>query len=566
MLNVECSVLNEERRESRLPITTHRTCGVLRRFFHSTFNIQHSTFTILLFLLTLNLYANDLQVDKHTLSVDDSLTITVTLTDAFASHDSIQLPLQNLIIDGSPSISSEFSWINGQSMRRKVFRYSAHPAGPGAALIGPVVLHGGDGQVETLAPVSIQVLPDRTAGSNDPVRILHELLATGRDPIFVVGEANKTTAFVGEQVIVTWTIYNATNVQQHGLGDVPKFRDFWTEELDVRGETPQQVGVGGELMQKLVVRRVALFPLRSGTLTVEPMSIEGQILKRSDNGSPFGMFEGTLVDVHRRSAPLTIDVRPIPPGPPVASVGDISLQCQTPAQKNGGPVSIDVQLTGRANLRAAPPPVFARSLEGSVQVVEEGVSVARREEAHMTRRWKFLIFPVSTGVFVIPPLATTILTPLGERRELRCEQRTLLVEAAGAAANPPAAAPQPRDARIEAARRSLPVAGALAVVLIAFAVLSRRVQRTMHLRRETQSLIRETSVETRVAVDAWIAARGADPSLLVREQSDQGDAYRALRSLLDAADHERLTAEPDEMRARVGELVLAMSGTSSQTR
>ncbi|MDP9359882.1 MAG: BatD family protein [Acidobacteriota bacterium] len=510
-------------------------------------------------LLALPLFASDLQVDKRTLSIDDSLTITITLIGAFASVDNIQLPLQNLLVDGSPAVSSEFSWINGQASRRKVFRYRAHPRGPGAALIGPVTLRGGDGQVETLAPVSIQVLPDRTAGSNDPVRILHELLATGRDPIFVVADADKTSAFVGEQVIVTWTIYNATNVQQHGVGEIPKLADFWVEELDVRGETPQQIFIGGVAMQKLVIRRVALFPLRSGVLTIDPTSVEAQIMKRVDIGNPFGMFEGTVVDVHRRSAPLTIDARPIPPGQPVAAVGDLSLQCLTPVQKNGGPVSIDVLLSGPANLRAAPPPAFANTLDGSVQIAEGGVSVHRHEDAVMTRRWRFLIFPASSGMFVVPPLATTILTPAGVRRELRCEQRALLVETAGASANPPPASAQPRDARLEAARRSLPFAGIAALILIVLAIAWPRIQRARRIRRHTRALVRETPAETRIAVDEWLVARGVDLSALVREPSDRGDAYRALRSLLNAAERDRLVAEPAEIRARVRELVAARS-------
>src|SRR5438477_514374 len=87
-------------------------------------------------------------------------------------------------------------------------------------------------------PLSANDLP---VGSNDPVRILHELLATGRDPIFVVAEADKSSVFTGEQVIVTWTLYNAASVQQEGIGQIPKLADFWVEELDVRNETPQQV-------------------------------------------------------------------------------------------------------------------------------------------------------------------------------------------------------------------------------------------------------------------------------------------------------------------------------------
>jgi len=522
---------------------------------HSTFNIQHSTFNILLFLFAFPLFASDLQVDKRALSVDDTVVITVTLTDAFASIDNLQLPLQNLAVEGSPSVSSEFSWINGQSSRRKVLRYVAHPRGPGAAMVGPVVLRGSNGQVETLPPVSIQVLPDRAAGSNEPLTILHELQATGRDPIFVIADADKTSVFLGEQIIVTWTIYNATNVQQYGLGQIPKLADFWVEELDVRGETPQQTFVGGVPMQKLIIRRAALFPLRSGALTIDPTSIDAQIMKRVDIGNPFGLFEGSVVDVHRRSSPLSIEARPLPPGPPVAAVGNVSLQCATPGQKNGGPVSIDVAMTGAANLRAAPPPAFARPLEGSVQINEVGVTVDRHQEAVMTRRWRFLIFPANAGMFVVPPMTSPILTPAGVRRELRCEQRALLVQAADAATMQPHAPASSADARVEAARRSMPFIGIVAGLLIILAIIWPRLTRAQRIRSDTRALVRATPAETRIAVDEWLSAHGVDPGVMLRETSDRGDAYRSLGSLLDAAERERLVAEPEEIRARVRDIV-----------
>jgi hypothetical protein len=523
-------------------------------------NIEHSTFNIavLLFLLALPAMASDLQVDKRTLAADDNLTITLTLTDAFASADNLQLPLQNLVIDGSPSVSSEFSWINGQSSRRKVLRYVAHPVHAGAALVGPLTLHGAGGQVETLAPLSIQVLPDLAAGSNDPIRILHELVATGRDPIFVVADADKSSVFTGEQVIVTWTIYNATNVQQHGIAQMPKLADFWVEELDIRGQTAQQVFLGGVAMQKLVIRRVALFPLHSGALTVDPLGIEAQIMKPLNFGNPLRLFEGSVVDVTRRSSPLAIEARPIPVGPPVAAVGDVSLQCQTPVQKNGGPVAVDVIMTGAANLRAAPPPSFAQAVDGSVQIAEGTVSVQRRDEAVMTRRWRYLIFPATSGMFVIPPLTSQTLTPAGVRRELRCEQRTLLVQAADAAVMQSHAPPPSGRSPIEAARQSLPLIGVAAGILILLAIAWPRIARARALRRDTRAIVRETPAGTRIAVDQWLTARGIDPIVILRETSDRGDAYRALRSLLDAAERDRLIAEPDDIRGRVRDLVASL--------
>jgi len=501
--------------------------------------------------------ASDLTVDKRTLSTDDTLTITLTLTDAFASAENLQLPLQNLVIEGSPSVSSEFSWINGQSSRRKVLRYIAHPVHAGAALVGPLTLHGANGQLETLAPLSIQVLPDLAAGSNDPIRILHELVATGRDPIFVVADADKSSVFTGEQVIVTWTIYNATNVQQHGIAQMPKLADFWVEELDIRGQTAQQVFLGGVAMQKLVIRRVALFPLHSGTVTVDPLGIEAQIMKPLSFGNPFRLFEGSVVDVNRRSSPLAIEARPIPAGPPVAAVGDITLQCQTPVQKNGGPVAVDVIMTGAANLRAAPPPSFAQPLEGSIQIAEGTVSVQRRDEAVMTRRWRYLIFPATSGMFVIPPLTAQTLTPAGVRRELRCGQRALLVQAADAAAMQPHAPPS-GSAPIEAARQSLPFIGVAAAILILLAIAWPRIARARAIRSATRALVCETPSETRAAVDEWLSARGIDPIAILRETSDRGDAYRALRSLLDAAERDRLIAEPQDIRGRVRDLIASL--------
>ena len=513
---------------------------------------------ILFFVLTSNLEprtssANELTVDKRTLLLTDSLTITLTLTDSFAALDGVKIPLQNLVLDGEPSSSTQFEWVNGKTFRRKVLRYVAHARSAGAALIGPVALRAPDGQVETLAPLAIQVLPDAAAGSNDPDKVMRELIATRREPVFLVAEADRSSVYAGEEVVVTFTMYSATSVQQWGIGGLPPLADFWTEELDVRAEQPRQAGIGGQIAQKLVVRRIALFPLRSGTLSVEPMVINAAVMRRVNTFDPFAIFEGALVEVRARSAPLQIDVRPLPPGPPVDVVGDVTLQCFAPVQANGGPVSIDVVLAGRANLRAAAPPQFAQPLEGSMQISERPLTVQRtREEARMSRRWRYLIFPAANGAMVIPPLVATALTPDGARQELRCEQRVLMVKEAR---SPKPAPLTPRAKRTEAARQALPWAGAVALALVALAVAVPPLQRGRRARREARGLIRETPAETRAAIEAWLVEQEVDPASLLREASDRGDAWRAVRSLLAALEHERMETSPRELRRRVRELV-----------
>jgi len=511
---------------------------------------------IALALAPIFLSANDLSVDKRTIQMDDVISITVTLENDFANVESVRIPLQNLAMNGAPSVSSEFQWINGASSRRKIFTYTAHATAAGNAVIGPITLHGSGGQVETLAPIAIQVVPDASAGSNDPLKILRDLIATNRDPICLIADADKATAFTGEEVIVTWTLYNATAVQQYAIGEIPKLEDFWTEELDVRGEAPQQIMLGHIFVQKVPIRRVALFPLRSGSLFIPPLGVNASILKRVGARGPFNLFEGMEVDVHRRSAPLTLHARPLPPGPPVAAVGEsLAMRCAVPVQRSGGPVAVDVTLTGRANLRAVAPPTFDRPPDGSVQIIDKKLDVHRvRYDAWMSRQWQYLIFPSHDGEFATPAMTAAVLEPSGERKQLRCEATTLIVRAAGPNEPPPRLAsrkpPVPRRAVALWA-----VAVVLACTLIALAVA--RTQRSQRIQSAVRRIMRPTAPETRIAVDEYLHSRGIEPGALMREASDRGDAYRSLRSLLDALERERVVAGEREIAERLRDLVTA---------
>lgn len=509
---------------------------------------------IVLVLLATPLLANELSVDRQTIQQDDTLSIVVSLEDSFANVDDLRIPLQNLELAGAPSVSSQFSWINGATTRRKIFRFVARPKAAGGAMVGPLVINGADGQRETLPAVPVQVLPDASANTNDARTILRELLATRRDPIFVVAEVDKMSAYVGEEIVVTWHIYNAATVREWQLIDLPKLEDFWSEELDVRNEAQQQVALDEFVVQKVVVRRVALFPLRSGTLRIDPIGVEALVLRRND--SPFGFFEGSTFDITRRSAPIAIDVRPLPPGPPVDAVGDVALTCSRPGQRNGGPVAMTVVLRGRANLRAAVPPHWERPLAGSVQIGEQPMSVERtRDYAAMTRTWNYLLFPSRAGRFEVPPLVATTFTPAGARQTLRCEATALDVTAAAPPVEPPPATPV--AARIRSLQSFLPWLAGAAVLLVLAMIAIPRLRRAAELRRRVRSLARgKTPADVREAVESMLVARRVQPAALLVEPSERGDAFRALRSLIDAAD--RLDVTEREIEDRVRDLLQSL--------
>jgi len=390
--------------------------------------------------------------------------------------------------------------------------------------------------------------------SNDPAAILRELLATGREPFFVVADVDRTSAYAGEEIIVTWTLYNGASVQQWQIGHVPKLEDFWTEELDVRNEVPSRALVDGMVLQTLPIRRVALFPLRSGTLSIGSMEIAGAVMRRIDAG-PFGLFEGSLVEVRFPSAASTVDVKPIPPGPPVDAVGDLTLTCSPPAQKNGGPVVVEATLAGRGNLRGVAAPRWERQPQADVQIVDAGVAVDRTHDAAtMRRRWKFLLFPRNAGPLAIPSLVTSTFVPsTGERNILRSKPVTINVQTAVPVVDTHPVAMTP-IARSRSVPWLLGAALAAIVILVSIAIVRRR----KRIAGRAGALVADRSpAEVRAAVHEILAKREVDPDQLLRESSERGDAYRAVRSLTDAIETDRIdeTTGRAMLEERVGELL-----------
>jgi hypothetical protein len=284
------------------------------------------------------------------------------------------------------------------------------------------------------------------------------------------------------------------------------------------------------------------------------MEVEANVLRPSD-GAMWGFFrEGNIVETSFASAPLTVKARALPAGGSIAALGDFSFRCSLPLQQNGGPVTFDATLTGRGNVRAAAAPRFAAAPAGDIEVINAGVSVEKGKEVPaMTRRWKYVIFPAQAGSMTVPALEMPVFAPsLASRVTLRCEQTTLAVTAA--ARPDPAAAPAVPPAPV------WPYAAAGGVIAAAAALTLVPLRRRLLLRREVGGLMRDRSpAEIREAVHDRLERRGLDPVALLREPSDRGEAYRALRSLLDALEHDRIdVGDPKkEVRRRLRDLLVA---------
>lgn len=505
--------------------------------------------------------ANDLQVSSNRIHLDESVQVTVVLTGTFAERDEIDLPLHNMQIETGPRMSSEFSWINGVTQRRRTFSYTVRPLALGSATIGPLVITDEKGRRDTLGPLRIEILADSTAAlGGDPAALLRHYAATSRSRVALGVEVDQERAVTGEQVVVTWYVYTAESIESVSVTSAPPMSDFWTEEITVNRADDTEVTVDGMAVRKVPVRRVAIFPLRDGTLTIPPLEINAEVMEVIGGAfDRFGMVNARTVSVRRRSAPATVSVSPVAG----SQVGTYTMRCGNARASETGLVAIDVTVNGDGNVRAAAAPRFVTPPDAEVQVLPGELKVERKPEGvTMQRAWRFLLFPRRTGSLAIPTLSFGYHDPAAAAaRAVNCSFPTLEITNLDAVEQP--VGEESTDGGRGATWPWLVGTVAIGVIAAtALLTLRRRRERQRLVRKARSILAAENNVELRRRFDDLLASADIAKSAVMSEASERGELARAVSSLIEyrIAQPAHASELDEELQERLVELIAALRG------
>ncbi len=135
---------------------------------------------------------------------------------------------------------------------------------------------------------------------------------------FIRVTADKKDVYYGEKVTLTYKVY-FREVDMNLTPKFPPFRGFWAQ--DIPADQKALENINGVTYQTQVLRKVELFPQKSGALTIEPVTIEALIRKQ---GQPMDIFDRFFkdpfgdLDMHEyekklmQSNSLQINVKPLP--------------------------------------------------------------------------------------------------------------------------------------------------------------------------------------------------------------------------------------------------------------
>ncbi|MCB9184762.1 MAG: protein BatD [Flavobacteriales bacterium] len=361
-------------------------------------------------------------VDRTSIAAGDQIRLTVTLSNAqerFAPPD-----LGGLVILAGPQESSSFNLINGRMSSTVSRTWLLTATQPGKYTIGPARVKVGRGTIET-DPITIEVSKG-SAQSNPSVQ-----RAQQSDPnLFLIVSLSKSKAYVGEQVVASYHLYNRYTNIEAPKSEPPQLNGFWSEELNTDNARWEEKVVNGVGYRVILIKQQLLFPQRAGKLRIEPMTLTCVI-----NRSFFN--RGTTVDV--RSNAIEFTALPLPPGAPAdfnGAVGELALDVQADrtSVKVNEAIEVNVRLSGRSNLKLldAPQLSFPSDLESYEPKVVDKVTVNAGGMSG-SRGFQYTVIPRHEGTYDLGTVGLSYFDPRTESYK-RLTSEPLVIEVAPGAA------------------------------------------------------------------------------------------------------------------------------------
>lgn len=341
------------------------------------------------------------------------------------------------------SHSSSTSFVNGQRTSSVEVSYSYTLSAPseGQHTIGSASCVV-DGKTISSEPVTITV--EKSAGNQQQARQQQSGVQQQQQQpqqqsanisdksLFVRAIANKSSAYQGEEIIVTYRLYTQLQVRQFQIDKLPSNKGFWSEDLTDESSNPQQhqETVNGQTYACYDIRKIALFPQETGTLTLSPISTEVSAIvqvqsNRRQSGNIFDIFfddpffggsSYQAVNKKIKSNSLSINVKPLPNEPEgyYGACGDFSVKSSVDTKKLKANEALTYTLTisGKGNIMLIdnvdiqfPPSfeVYEPKVNSNIKRTSAGVSGSK------TFEW--ILIPRNEGKYTIPAAKLVYFNP-----------------------------------------------------------------------------------------------------------------------------------------------------------
>jgi len=356
----------------------------------------------------------DMAVSKEKLGINERLRIDFTMNkdgDNFSPPD-----FEGFRVIMGPGQSTRNSWINGVRTFSRTYSYTLAPTERGKFTIGQASITI-DGKIYKSLTKVIEI----TAAVDDP-NAPPTAASVADDNLYLVAEVSKANPYLNEAVTVIYKLYVGNiNVTNFRPLDNPTYNNFWSQDMPVKQYNAQDGTYDGKPFRYVVLKRVVLYPQKTGELDLEPLSLDVSVevpsSRRDFFGRPLYTSTNKTVSAGRRS----INVKELPTlGKPEnfsGAVGefDFSVTTSKTALNASESLQASVKISGAGNLKLfqLPEPNFPSSLEVYEPEFEENVRT-NLSGMEGTVSNNYTIIPSFKGKYPIPSISFSYFNPKTE--------------------------------------------------------------------------------------------------------------------------------------------------------
>lgn len=271
---------------------------------------------------------------------------------------------------GGPNTSVSNSWLNGSHRYKKTYSYFLAPKSRGTFTIKQASVEI-EGDVYKTSPVEIEITAavEVPRDANDPNYIADQ-------SIHLVAEVSKPNPYLNEAISVVYKLYVSPNTGVSNFREIdnPRYNDFWSQNIEIDGLKAQNGTFNGEDYLYVVLRKVVLYPQKTGKLEIEPLTLDVTVDVPTNRRDIFGRRLMNQVHKTVSAGSKTISVKPLPEeGKPVdftGAVGSFNFSLETSKTELDATESLQavVKVTGNGNLNLFELPNL--SLPSSLEVFE----------------------------------------------------------------------------------------------------------------------------------------------------------------------------------------------------
>jgi len=381
-------------------------------------------FPLILFSFAENSWAQDFQleatVSENQVFIGEQFTISVEVTGS--SMRNVSLPvlpeLEGMrVLSSTPSRSTSISIINGQTTTTTTYNFSIIARETGEYTIPPISIEI-DGEERQTNPIRVEVI-EKGQLSQDG--------RSQRPEIYLEIQVDESNPVPGQQIVASVVLFFRQGIEVTSFQPTAGWRTdgFWKEELqNISQPQAESIIIDGVRYRTATLIRYALFPNRSGELTLSGFPINVGIRTQPSRSDPFGSFFGSSANQRRvslESEPVVLNVRTLPEARNATTINAVgNLRVERRLSKNevvtGETIELVTQVEGVGNIPLVRRPQYNIPDGIDFFTPQENSNVERRGMAiRGDKTFTELMAPRAPGTYSLPAERIAVYDPQNRR-------------------------------------------------------------------------------------------------------------------------------------------------------